>query len=118
MSERQELRPDLTNDVHTAVNLNDWASDENTAGIVLIVVVRAALINVRSAAVLLGLAGRHSAITPSRLLPVTPSRRAAVTVTIAASFVTVATFPALVVIVIEMFVAMLVFLTLVPMICH
>ena len=111
------MRTGLANDVHAAVDLNDWASDENTAGIVLIVVVRASLVDVGAAAVLLGLAWRHAAISPSRLFPATPTRRATVIV-IAAKFVTVATFPTLIVVIIEMLVSVLVFLTLVPVICH
>jgi hypothetical protein len=101
--------------VHAAVNLNDWATDDDPSRVVLIVVVGTALINVCLTTVLLGLARRQSTISPAGLLSVTPSWRVLV---VSAVFVSFTAFPALVVILIEVLVSVLVLLSLVPVICH
>jgi hypothetical protein len=106
------------NDVHAAVNLNDWTPDDDPPIVILIIVVRTALVNISPAAVFLGLAWRQSAISPSGFLTVTPSRRALVAVTITAIFVSVAALPTLIVVIIEVLVPVLELVSLVPVICH
>jgi hypothetical protein len=108
---------DLGNNVDAAVNLNDRAADDDPPTIVLVIVVGTSLINVGLAAVLLGLAGRKSAVSPAGFLTATPSRRSVVAVTIAAVLISVATLPALILI-IELLVSVLMFVLLVPVICH
>ena len=88
-------------DIHAAVNLNDRTTDDDSPAFVLIIVVGTPLVDVSAAAVFLGLARGQSAIAPPCFLPATPSRRTAVTVTVAitAVLVSVATLPAIIVVV-------------------
>jgi hypothetical protein len=100
------------------MNFNSGPTNYDLPTLGLIVVVRASLINVSSTAVLLGLAGRHSAITPSGLIPVAPSGWTLVTTAIGSVLVSRSAFPPLIVVIIEMLVSVLVFVSLVPVICH
>src|ERR1700751_2112229 len=67
----EDMGCDHSVDVRSGVNLNRRTTNDDLPTLVLIVV-RASLINVSSTAVLLGLAGRHSAITPSGLIAAIP----------------------------------------------
>jgi len=86
-------------DIHAAVNLNDRTTDDDSPPFVLIIGVGTPLVDISAAAVFLGLARGHSAVAPPCFLPVTPSRRAAVTVAITAVLVSVATLPAVIIVV-------------------
>jgi hypothetical protein len=108
----------LVNDVDATVNLNQWASNDDLSFLILIIVVGNALISVAAAAILLGLAGRQTAIFPAGFLAATPSRRPPVAVTIGPVFVPVAVFPAPIIIVIGMLVSVVVLAILVPVVCH
>src|SRR5215475_649171 len=105
----------LLMNVHAAVNLNDWATDDDPARVILIVVIGTALINVSLTTVLLGLARRQPAVSPTGLLSATPSRRVLV---VSAVFVSITALPALIVVLMEVLVSMLVFFSLVLVICH
>jgi hypothetical protein len=48
----------LVDDVDATVNLDEWASNYNLSGLVLVIVVGNTLISVAPAAILLGLPGR------------------------------------------------------------
>jgi hypothetical protein len=101
---------------YATVNLNDRAPNEDSTCLILVIIVGTALIDVSPTAVLLGLAGRQPTISPASFLATTPSRRTPIAVTVDAVFVPVTMFPATVVI--EMLVSVLVFVTLIPVICH
>src|SRR5215470_2599982 len=101
--------------VHTAVNLNDWAAHDDPSRVILVVVVGTVLINVSLTTILLGLARRQSTISPAGLLSATPSRR---TLVVSAVFVSITALPALIIVIITVLVSVLVIFSFVPVICH
>ena len=105
-------------DIDATVDLDYRASNDDPPCLILVVIMRTPAVSVAPTAVLLGLAGRQTAVSPTGLLPAVPARWALVAVTIGSVFVSVAAFPALIVVIIEMLVSMLVLMTLVPVICH
>src|SRR5216684_3799311 len=103
----------LANNVDTTVNLNKGTPNEDPPCVVLVVVVWPPLINVGSAAVLLGLPGRQATISPAGFLTVAPSRRPPVAVAVSSVFVPVAALPTLIIIL-----EMLVSVVLVSVVCN
>src|ERR1700722_9734493 len=97
---------------HASVNLQDWASNKDPSGFILVIVVRAALINVSAATVLFGLTGRQAAISPPSFLTVTPSGGMSVMVAISSIFKSVAMLPAPVIVNVGMLVAVMLFIVI------
>lgn len=87
-----------------ALDVNAWTPNDDVTNLVPIVVV-ASLVSIALATVFLCLSGRKSAVTPYRPLPLAPSRRHTVMLSIGAVFVLTVSFPtvifALVIIIIE-----------------
>src|SRR5215469_9160275 len=102
-------------DDHATLNFNGRTTDNNLSCGVLIVIVRAPLVGVGAAAILLRLARRHSAIAPARLLALAPAGRPRV-VGVGAVFVSAPMFPAL--IIVPMLVPLLVLVSFISVICH
>src|ERR1700722_15633988 len=98
---------------HASVNLQVWALSKEPSGFILVIVVRAALINVSPATVLLGLTGRQAAISPPSFLTVTPSGGMSVMVAISSIFKSVAMLPTPVIINVGMLVAVMLFISVI-----
>src|SRR6516162_1670000 len=92
-------------DVYATVYFYDRAPHQDAPILLLIVIVGASLIRVGSAAILFGLPGRQPAISPASLFAMTPSWWALLAAAVRAVFVPVALLPALIVVVIRVFVS-------------
>jgi len=89
------------------MDLKDWATHDDSPNFVLIIVLGTSLIYVGSAAVFLGLAGGHATVAPPGLFSLAPSRRPPVVIFIDAILISVAAFPALIVVSIVVFVSVM-----------
>jgi len=114
---KRQTQPHATRlmDDHATLNFNGRTTDNNLSFGVLIVIVRAALVGIGAAAILLRLAGRHSAIAPARLLALAPAGRPRVA-GVGAVFVSAPRLPAL--IIFAVFVPLLVLVSVISVICH
>lgn len=91
---RLSVSTSVTDD-HRALYYDGRAADDDHSVVVLIIVVRAALIVIRPATILFGLAWRHPTVAPSRLLSVIPARGALIRIAVTAVLVSVALLPSL-----------------------
>ena len=66
--------------VDAAVDADDRTAHNDAPALILVVIMRASLDHVRPASILLGLTRRHSAVSPTRFLALTPSGRVRVAI--------------------------------------
>src|SRR6516164_8459358 len=99
--------------VYAAVHFDSRPPHHDASILLLVVIVRASLVRVGSAAILLCLPRRKPTISPAGLLTLTPSWWALIAVAVRAVFIPVALLPALIVVVTRAFISLLLFLFLV-----
>jgi hypothetical protein len=86
----------LLNDIHTRVNDNGGAANDDAVIVVAIVVIPAPSIDVAPAAVFLGLARRQAAVAPTNATATNPAHRTMVAI-VAMIFVAATALPAVVI---------------------